>query len=84
VIIRVDHENNGETFWEHVNSYDVIHMASISDEARSAVAPLLTDSEVREIEVTNKIGEELIDWFATLPGWEDADAPEYAPHPLTW
>lgn len=81
---RIDRENNGETFWTHVNEYDVIHMASISDEARAAVAPLLTDSEVREIEVSDEVGRELLEWFDTLPGWWDDDAPEYAPHPLTW
>jgi len=77
--IRIDHANNGETFWHHLTDYDVIHMAPIGDEARAAAARLC-EAGVQAVTLSDPAAAELEEWFAALPGWHGG--PDHAPHPV--
>lgn len=78
--ISTDYENNAEEFWGHLTSYDVIHTAPLTDDARLAAAKLI-DSDVSDVVVSDETAAELVGWFRTLPGW--VGGPAHAPHPLT-
>ena len=68
--IKIDHENNGICFWDHV------------DTATSAPRALqaLSFGSADEVEVTPAEAEEVLRWCKRAPGW--AGGPSYAPHPI--
>jgi hypothetical protein len=65
----VDFENNAERFWDSVRE---------AAEAGNEQAQLLDDM-AETIELDDDAADELLEYAATLPGW---DGPEYADTPL--
>ena len=72
--IAVDQENGNEAFWECY--HDEVGGGSYSD----AMARLSLDEFLI---VTAAERDQLLSHFKTFPGWNDPEAPTYAPHPLT-
>jgi hypothetical protein len=81
IIVRADHENNAEAFWDALRR---VRCHPNPD----TVSALLLDVLVRlerdgEAEITDpKTVESLNRLCRLLPGWDDPEAPAYAPHPL--
>lgn len=71
MILRVDNENNAETFWD-----------AASDQVGTFEAPIQTLMRTGELVCTDEEGEYLLERFRSLPGWTDESAPSYAPHPV--
>lgn len=67
--IKVDQENNSESWWHVIHRYPNLY-AALADETVYGVYD--------EIAVSGK----LLKFLVGLPGWNDPDAPEFAPNPL--
>lgn len=69
--IHVDYENNSRTWWD---------AARKSKTAPPCMRPLLGTAD--SVICNQDEGAAAMAWAAGLPGWDDDDAPSYAPHPL--
>lgn len=87
--IMVDEENNGEEWWDAVRAAvaagnaPLIHVSASPEFGSSlgTVGVWIDDNaEPSTVYVNGLDRARLVDWFASLPGWDDG--PEYAPHPL--
>lgn len=80
LIVRPDDENNAEAWWDALHEY-LAEPNLAESEAVDALRRLAHGAG--EVELTD--GVEEFDRVVTgLPGWDDPEAPEYAPHPLTF
>lgn len=78
LIVRVDCENNAESFWDAVNALLDKDMLGDDYGVQYALAVLRSENEV---EITDaETMERFTNLVASLPGWDDG--PEYAEHPL--
>ncbi len=70
MLVKIDHENNAEAFWDHVDT--------------AAYAPaalqMLSFGGADEVEISAEDADDLLKWCQRAPGW--AGGPAYAPHPI--
>ena len=78
VIYRIDYENNAEESWTALQG--AVDGMDKQTELGHYLALLLWDGEI-EIP-PGPIIEEFEGFLSSLPGWDDQEAPEFAPHPL--
>jgi hypothetical protein len=80
LLVRTDYENNSEGWWDSLRA--VADDPNCDPGVRQAVRDVLRHdavelSDPRVIEAFDRLAH-------ALPGWDDPDAPEHAPHPLTF
>jgi hypothetical protein len=78
--VIVDTENASEEWWDSARA-TVAASGELMPKTVLALVPLM-DGEVDSVRLTKEEGEDVAAWAARLPGWDAADAPEYARHPL--
>lgn len=70
--ITVDYENDADKWWRY---------ARVSPTIPKVAQPLIL-TPVDTIEVEDMDAMLILIWAKSIPGWDDEDAPDYAPHPL--
>mgnify|MGYP001454486275 CR=1 FL=1 len=72
--VNVDQENNAESWWTALRAAGDKAPRALRLLAGRATSAALSASEVDEVR----------SFAASLPGWADPAAPNYAPHPVTF
>lgn len=77
VTIAVDYENFSQSWW------DAARVALANDDpVARRIADLLAVGGETSVTCTLAEAALIRRWAEGLPGWNDEDAPEFAPHPL--